>query len=1077
LFKKTLSILASTALAFTGVVALGSTAQATQEPTAKFTSVSEQRVLALNSNFRAEADEKSAKFEIRISFTAGQYGGLGSGKQLTFRAYLKNGASVVSRENYLFSNGALSGPVGGNTIITDGQNASLQVTTELRASLLSSVDYQLDLEVLLDGVEITGFSVDSVKGVFEKTSQSITSGGDEEVLSFVGISCLSEGAYSSLQPGDVIEFTVTDTSSRNYQVNFANPQNADGMGGNPFVVNGDGVRELELTSAMLADKFLVQFEFTSPSPTAGIYDPAVSIKKDGTGTELSTSCAGQPDSAPTVSATATGISATIDLTGARGGMCYLADADHPNVPLMERFVGSASQPTCFFSGIKRGDYVVWYEKFTRLSDSSFDISGLPSPISPVVSYLGGNSTFRTFTGTSGGSGQGSLSLSDISYVGSDFGTEFRSGDGNGGVLVGTIDAGVNEYVIRQLTTSGMSSTFGGGGEVVVNLPLYNQRNASSFSSPVSLGWFGPDRDKWVAVLPSPPTASSSFYGVGALGPSELIVIATGNYANSTQVVSTLSNLELAKFCRAAVTGADNSAWSFSGDSRIRQVVSAPAADPLFIVECSVRHGATHPYSTSQVPFLASFDGTEFGLKAKLGEEPNSAEKCSRTIFSAPNSGATGSEVMLAAYQTTWNPSSGSECWLNAALPSANVVSRDVITITSSYARTVVSDVLTVGATEEPGVFFGFMGMSRPWQIIVSGSNTHLLAPEVVGDAPNQRFKYRVARLNETGGFGSLESLPYLSVGSSNEFLTDTRFSQIADYSETEAGSFLISRNDFSTGSTAARVDLATGALTNYQQMASTFGSDGGSLILGNSSGDLNFFGITSRTTAVLGQWVTTGAFDPALADLPINQGAENTGVSNPNQGPPPQNQNQQQAPASSAPFTGPTLDTPAIPSGVRAGSSVTIPGSNLSGVTKVEIGGLDAQVKVNSAGELEIVVPAGLAAGTYDIVLTSSEGRVTVQSAITIRGGAGLGAAGESRPSTKRMDDSSAKVYFYGAVGAGKIQFMLNGREIAWVNATDASDRKLTDGYLVRTVTLEAGKNVIEVLVDGVQVRRTVYSN
>jgi hypothetical protein len=176
-------------------------------------------------------------------------------------------------------------------------------------------------------------------------------------------------------------------------------------------------------------------------------------------------------------------------------------------------------------------------------------------------------------------------------------------------------------------------------------------------------------------------------------------------------------------------------------------------------------------------------------------------------------------------------------------------------------------------------------------------------------------------------------------------------------------------------------------------------------------------------------------------------------------------------------FTGPIVNTPAIPVGVTPGSKLTLTGSNLSGVTKVEIGGLDAQVKVNAAGELEIVVPAGLAAGTYDIVLTSSEGRVTVQSAITIRAGAGLGAAGESRPSTKRMDDSSAKVYFYGAVGAGKIQFMLNGREIAWVNATDASDRKLTDGYLVRTVTLEPGKNVIEVLVDGVQVRRTVYSN
>jgi hypothetical protein len=170
--------------------------------------------------------------------------------------------------------------------------------------------------------------------------------------------------------------------------------------------------------------------------------------------------------------------------------------------------------------------------------------------------------------------------------------------------------------------------------------------------------------------------------------------------------------------------------------------------------------------------------------------------------------------------------------------------------------------------------------------------------------------------------------------------------------------------------------------------------------------------------------------------------------------------------------------------------SVTIPGSNLSGVTKVEIGGLDAQVKVNSAGEIEIVVPAGLAAGTYDIVLTSSEGRVTVQSAITIRAGAGLGAAGESRPSTKRMDDSSAKIYFYGAVGAGKIQFYLNGVEVGWVRAIDETDPKLRTlatgpsggpsvgkPYFVRTAQLERGrKNILEIYVEGERVRRVAYT-
>jgi hypothetical protein len=129
-------------------------------------------------------------------------------------------------------------------------------------------------------------------------------------------------------------------------------------------------------------------------------------------------------------------------------------------------------------------------------------------------------------------------------------------------------------------------------------------------------------------------------------------------------------------------------------------------------------------------------------------------------------------------------------------------------------------------------------------------------------------------------------------------------------------------------------------------------------------------------------------------------------------------------------------------------------------------------VKVTAAGELEIVVPSGLAAGVYDLVLTSSEGRVTVQGALTV-----AEAVGEARPSTRRYTEDSVKTYVYDVVGAGKVQILLNGKEVAWVNASEATDRKLRDGSFVRTLNLEPGKNVIEVLVDGVQVRRTVYSN
>ena len=56
---------------------------------------------------------------------------------------------------------------------------------------------------------------------------------------------------------------------------------------------------------------------------------------------------------------------------------------------------------------------------------------------------------------------------------------------------------------------------------------------------------------------------------------------------------------------------------------------------------------------------------------------------------------------------------------------------------------------------------------------------------------------------------------------------------------------------------------------------------------------------------------------------------------------------------------------------------------------------------------------------------------------------------------------------------------------IAWVRAANVNDRKLrviTEGpmaganYLVRTVNLKAGKNVLEIFQDGERLRRVVYS-
>jgi hypothetical protein len=90
-----------------------------------------------------------------------------------------------------------------------------------------------------------------------------------------------------------------------------------------------------------------------------------------------------------------------------------------------------------------------------------------------------------------------------------------------------------------------------------------------------------------------------------------------------------------------------------------------------------------------------------------------------------------------------------------------------------------------------------------------------------------------------------------------------------------------------------------------------------------------------------------------------------------------------------------------------------------------------------------------------------------------------------------RMRDASgnltnqAKMYAKNPIGEGKVQFYLNGREIAWIRAVDETDPKLrlvTEGpmagigYLVRTVNLVGGKNALEIYVDGERLRRTAYT-
>jgi len=79
---------------------------------------------------------------------------------------------------------------------------------------------------------------------------------------------------------------------------------------------------------------------------------------------------------------------------------------------------------------------------------------------------------------------------------------------------------------------------------------------------------------------------------------------------------------------------------------------------------------------------------------------------------------------------------------------------------------------------------------------------------------------------------------------------------------------------------------------------------------------------------------------------------------------------------------------------------------------------------------------------------------------------------------TKRISDRELKFYAREIVGAGKVSFRLNDKEVAWVRATNNLDSKLNlagDG-MVRTAQLSSGRNVLEIHVGSCRSTRTIYS-
>lgn len=174
-----------------------------------------------------------------------------------------------------------------------------------------------------------------------------------------------------------------------------------------------------------------------------------------------------------------------------------------------------------------------------------------------------------------------------------------------------------------------------------------------------------------------------------------------------------------------------------------------------------------------------------------------------------------------------------------------------------------------------------------------------------------------------------------------------------------------------------------------------------------------------------------------------------------------------------APYSGPTISTP--PTETSSGKAV-LRGENLDQVTGAEIDGVSCGITY-ADDELTIEIPDSVGNGVKDLILTGSFGRLTLQGGLILD--RVVRAESSSYFWTQKQKDGSVKVYAKNVTGAGKVQFFVDGRELAWVNDVDGTDPKLRfangASYLVRSVDLNPGKNRFEIKLDGVRVWRATY--
>jgi hypothetical protein len=201
----------------------------------------------------------------------------------------------------------------------------------------------------------------------------------------------------------------------------------------------------------------------------------------------------------------------------------------------------------------------------------------------------------------------------------------------------------------------------------------------------------------------------------------------------------------------------------------------------------------------------------------------------------------------------------------------------------------------------------------------------------------------------------------------------------------------------------------------------------------------------------------------------------------------------------------PLTDLAVSVSGLKPGSigSLLLVPSGYYGFTTSEFGSQSSQVlvlatgEVDLAGEMQMSTTLEVAEGEYQLQLVamSNDGElIALVLQANVFGFESIvpsvdAQRGPPRGWTKARADGTIKFYARNIVGAGKVRFILNGREVSWIRAVDASEPRLNVGLgaardgLVRTVgrgsrwSLVTGRNVLEIWVGDTRLVYRVFKN